>query len=293
MFSACGILIVFFLCYFPSIKMDKGAIEKNTSLGDELYASLTWLRDNSPEPFNDPDYYYEYYTEPPEGQDYVYPSSAYGVAALWDYGHWITRIARRIPISNPFQEGASDQAHFMVSQDETRANEQADELGVKYILTDRDTTTRKFYSLPIWTGEDVITYYESFYQLVEGQLAPITLYYPEYFRSLAVRLYTFDGNAVEPEEVFVVSYDAEVDAKGERYNRINYLQAFPTYDEAERYVAQQPSGNFKIGSGNSQASPVRLEALQHYKLVYSSPLVSDGDVSVNTIPQVKIFEYVK
>ncbi|GAI14766.1 unnamed protein product, partial [marine sediment metagenome] len=50
---------------------------------------------------------HELYEAPPQGQKYEYPESSYSVMSWWDYGHWITRIAHRIPISNPFQQGAS------------------------------------------------------------------------------------------------------------------------------------------------------------------------------------------
>jgi oligosaccharyl transferase (archaeosortase A-associated) len=290
-FMVCGALIVFFLCYFPSIKTEGTTISTGIfTPADTLYDSLTWLRENSPEPFGDADYYYQLYQEPPAGQNFEYPPSAYGVIALWDYGHWITSIARRIPVSNPFQQGATEEARFFVSQDEAAANETAANMGVRYVLVDKATVANKFHTLPAWTGEALSKYKEVFYQNIDGQMTPSTLYYPEYFRSLAVRLYTFAGKAITPKSALVISYDEKTDNKGQQHKEVTSLRTFSTYEMAVTYVAEQKSGNYRIGSFNASASPVALEALQHYNQVYSSP-VTPGQLGAT--PDVRIFEYVK
>jgi oligosaccharyl transferase (archaeosortase A-associated) len=290
-FMSTGVLLVFFLCYFPSIKIEEATIESSIfTPGDTLYKSLTWLRDNSPEPFGDPDYYYQNYTEPPTGKDYAYPPSAYGVISLWDYGHWITSIARRIPVSNPFQQGASVEARFLLSQDETSANNIANRLGIRYVLTDQDMIKSKFYTLPSWIGKELANYQESFYQEIDGNLVPMTLYYPSYFRSLAVRLYTFEGKAVDSEGALVITYEVKVSQEGAQYNQVINMRSFPTYEAAAHYVSVQKPGNYRIGSGSPQVSPVAVDALQHYQLVYSSPAASAAG---KTAPPIKIFEYVK
>ncbi len=126
--------------------------------------------------------------------------------------------------------------------------------------------------------------------LVEGKVVPRVLYYPEYYRSLAIRLYNFDGKAVTPESAVVISYEEKEDKKGNRYKVITGAEQFDSYEEAEAYLLSQKSGNYKIVGTNPFISPVPLEALEHYKLIYGSAsalTLPDG----GTMPAVKIFEY--
>jgi len=50
----------------------------------DWYNTLVWLRGNSPEPFDDPEAYYNLY---------VAREPEYGVLSWWDYGHWIIEVA--------------------------------------------------------------------------------------------------------------------------------------------------------------------------------------------------------
>jgi len=70
-------------------------------------SSLTWLRENTQDPFGNPNFYYELREPLPPGESYDYPESAYGVMAWWDYGYWISRIAHRLPNANPIRKGST------------------------------------------------------------------------------------------------------------------------------------------------------------------------------------------
>jgi hypothetical protein len=63
---------------------------------------------------------------------------------------------------------------------------------------------------------------------------------------------------------------------------------FTSYEEAEAYVANQQSGNYRIVGADPMVSPVPLEALSRYKLVFGSDNISLGLASV---PAIKIFEF--
>ncbi|GAI00748.1 unnamed protein product, partial [marine sediment metagenome] len=89
-------MAVFFLVFFPNIGHVRALAEDPPLMTEGWYSSATWLRENSPQPFGDPDFYYELYETP-----FHYPETAYGVVSWWDYGHWITRIGRRVPNSSP------------------------------------------------------------------------------------------------------------------------------------------------------------------------------------------------
>lgn len=120
----------------------------------EWYNALTWLRYNTPEPNLD---YYEIYDPPKPGESYQYPNGTYGVMSWWDYGHWTETIGRRIPNANPFQAGigggpdhAPGASTFFTENNETRANEILDKLGSKYVISDIEMATGKFYAITTW-----------------------------------------------------------------------------------------------------------------------------------------------
>jgi oligosaccharyl transferase (archaeosortase A-associated) len=292
---ALGVIAVFFLVFFPNIGKAVGtASAVPFAPSDAWCESLTWLKDNTPEPFDNSDFYYEMYKPPPPGKTYDYPETAYGVTAWWDYGYWITRIGRRIPTSNP-GTGVHGEQFFFTAQDEASANQILDQWGSKYVIVDHAIVTvvnGKFHALATLSGSGPENFFGVYYQLDGNTLKPVLLFYPEYYRSLVVRLYNFDGKNVIPRGPVVISYQEKVTPDGQRYRQITEAKSFDSYAEAQNYVNSQKSGNYRIVSVNPYASPVPLPAVEHYSLIYSSKgLVSDP--AIGTIPEVKIFEYTK
>jgi len=110
------------------------------------------------------------------------------------------------------------------------------------------------------------------------------LYYLTYYQSAVVRLYNFDGKVVVPTESIVVSYEEKVTSGGEKYKEIINGWSFPTYEEAEAYVGDQTSGSYRIVGTNPFSSPVPLEKLNSYELVYPPE-------ATTTTTTVKIFNY--
>jgi dolichyl-diphosphooligosaccharide--protein glycosyltransferase len=289
---ALGVIVVFFFSFFPNISPAIATASQARFAPDDAWCqSLSWLGENTPEPFGNPDFYYKLYEPPLPGESYKYPESAYGIMAWWDYGHWITRIAHRIPNSSPFQSGIGEVARFFSAQDETSANKIMDELDSKYVIIDHDTATTKFYAVATLAGSSREEFYDVYYQRQEGRLMPVQLFYPEYYRSLAVRLYNFDGGKATLGSCIVISYQEKVSREGVRYKEIINSQSFPTYEAAAAHIAKQKSGNYKIVGNNPFVSPVSLEGLKNYKLVYSSDarVMQPG---IGMVSVVKIFEYV-
>ena len=68
-------------------------------------------------------------------------------------------------------------------------------------------------------------------------------------------------------------------------------EQFTSYQEAEAYILGQESANYEIVGTNPLVSPVPLEALQHYRLIYGSDQLSMMP-GVGTMSAVKIFEYI-
>jgi dolichyl-diphosphooligosaccharide--protein glycosyltransferase len=300
-YMAFGVMfIVYLLAFFP--KWDNCTVRMAIATAIPRFApsnawceSLSWLRDNTPEPFGDPDFYYQLYEPPPPGERYSYPETAYGVVAWWDYGYWITRIGHRMPTSNP-GTGHMGESLLFTAQDEASANELMDKYwaGSRYVIVDYATAmiTDKFYAVATLSGSSEEEFYDVYYLPQDSTLKPVILFYPEYYRSLVIRLYNFDGSQVTPQSSVVISYQEKVSRDGTPYKEITGVQSFPSYEEAEAYIASQESTNYRIVSNNPFVSPVPLEALEHYKLVYSSQGTTTQPGG-GSIPEVKIFEYVR
>ena len=235
-----GVVVVFFLVLFPNIMYasDWASFPQFTP-SDAWCESLDWLRENTPEPYGTRDYYYEHYETP-----FTQPDSAYGVAAQWDYGYWITRLGHRSPICNPGIIGSDSRgqvARYFLAQDEASAVAGAKESGYRYIIMDYDTATpiSKYYSWLEYAGIKQTQYYDVYVQRIEGNANRVLLYYPEYYRSLAIRLYNFDGSRVTYQESSVISYEERTTREGLRYKEITSLKTFPSYDEAMTYLKSQ------------------------------------------------------
>jgi oligosaccharyl transferase (archaeosortase A-associated) len=280
---------------------------------DAWVSSLKWLKENTPEPFGDPNSYYQIFEAPPPGKRFQYPDSAYGVLAWWDYGYWITRIAHRLPIANPSQDEKvlTRLGEFFTSQDDDAAEEILDKMNadnefindvkVDYVIVDYETAyidpgsgSSKFPAVTTWAGKDQSDYFDYYLMPAEdGQryvLRP--LFHTAYYNSLLVRLYNFGGQAVTPESSWVVSYKEAFDTIGTRYLQLTGAEQFTSYEEAETYIASQNSTNMRIVSPNPKISPVPLEAVENYRLIHESEnMVTLAD---NTLePAVKIFEHIK
>ncbi len=314
LFAVMAAVIVLALVFVPdvpqAITVGKQARFAPT---DAWQSSLVWMKENTPEPFNNPDVYYGL-DKPPAQQHYIrftpetsvdellqaiqpkkegynYPESFYGVTAWWDYGYWITRIAHRVPNVNPGQDPVliTLVANAFLANDEDSAIKILRELDSDYLLLDNDTTISKFWAITQWANRQQTEFVDTYVVINQGQLVPIRLYYPEYYRTFCVRLYNFDGQAVIPENTYVATYDV-VNAGGMAVKQITDIKTFDTYKEAADYIASQDSPNLRIIGNSPFVSPVPLEALKDYKLVHSS---AAGTVQhdVGVVPDVKIFEY--
>jgi oligosaccharyl transferase (archaeosortase A-associated) len=297
-----GVIAVFFISFYPNIGPlpeigpypagSRPAIDTASDVSfaptDAWCESLTWLRDNSPEPFGDPDFYYALYQSP-----FHYPETAYGVASLWDYGYSIARIARRPPICNPglFAE-REPVSKFFLAQDEDAAIKSDKAAVSKYIIVDYATVMPilKFYTFLAHAGVKEGELYDVYVQRQEGKLYPVLLYYPEYYRSFIVRLFNFDASQVTFQDSTVISYEDRVTSDGKSYKEIINYKSFHSYNEALAYMNSLKTGKHRIVGTDPFVSPIPLDSLKHYKLVYSSTN-SDTHPQLGRIPQVKIFEY--
>jgi oligosaccharyl transferase (archaeosortase A-associated) len=277
-------VVLFVLVFVPSVSPAKAlAGSPNFVMDAGWYDSCLWLKDNSPDPFGDPNFYYALY---PPRDEFEYPDTAYGVMSWWDYGHFIMQIAHRIPNANPGQAGAPDAGKFFTALNESAANEVADREGTKYVMIDYQMVTGKFYAMAEWAGENESDFYGVYYVQTQSGGQWTVLYYPAYYESMVARLYNFDCKNVTPAQPYVISYEERTTSGGQGYREVTGAQQLPTYEEAQAYVANQTSGNYEIVGIDPFSSIVSLEALSSYKRVYPA----DNVTTINSTT-VKIFEY--
>jgi len=285
---AVASLLIFFLVFFPNIR-PATTVANDTPLvfapSNAWYESLSWLKDNTAEPFGEASFYYDLYQPP-----FYYPDTAYGIAAWWDYGYWIIRIGHRLPNCYPGGGKRGLVAKLFVAQDEASAQEIINKLNSKYIIIDTDITSNKFHAVATYAGSNIDQFWDVYYLPIMGKLIPIVYYYPEYYQSLVMRLYHFDGNEVTTESCNVISYVEKVTREGENYKEIANTQSFPTFEEAVAYISKQASGNHRIASSSAFASPMPIERLKQFKLVYAST-TQEWLEGIGNVPSVKIFEY--
>jgi dolichyl-diphosphooligosaccharide--protein glycosyltransferase len=302
-------IVIFFLVFFPSIGLwkdnptklpggpyigyTKPLAQQPPIMDEGWYDSCSWLKDtnsaaepNTPEPFGDPDFYYELY---PPANEFEYPDTAYGVMSWWDYGYYIMQIGHRIPNANPGQANADKAGQFFTAQNETAANMVADEMGTKYVMIDNAMATGKFYAMVNWAGKNLTDFYEFYYVSTEEGGEWATLFHPAFYQSTVIRLYNFDGQAKNATEPLVISYQVRQIPTGEKYKAVTSAQSFPTYEAAQAYIASQTSGNYTIVGTSPSTSPVPLEALTSYGRVYPEHTLPEPN-GATTPTTVKIFK---
>jgi oligosaccharyl transferase (archaeosortase A-associated) len=245
--------------------------------------ALKWLREKSPEPFGDARYYYEQYRGVPRRADY-------SVLTWWDYGYWITRIGHRVPVSNPGDQLKGEQNYF-TTQQPAQAAETSASWKMRYVLVDDYMVNwqKGFKAITYAAGKQYADYYEIYYRQQNEGMVQALLYYPEYYKTMAVRLYCFDGKQYNPQETAVISWELQSGPDGRPVKLITGLKTFRNYNDARDFITSQKSGNWRIVGKDPLLSPVPLEALQGYQPAFSS---SQKTKAGNTdVPVVKVFEY--
>ncbi len=239
--------------------------------------SLTWLKNNSPEPFlKGKDYYYSQYGE---YRDRIDAREAYAVTAWTDYGYWITRIAHRPPADNPGHLPLPNPAVFkmLTTDNVTELRELERQTRTWYIVLDYDTVVSKLPGILGYFGLETDRYFGR-YQVTEGGKTRTTvLFYPDYYRMAMVRLFWFDGKAVTPAGVAVIKHRITP----EQVLVVDQSWKLPTYEDAVRFVAANP-GTRIVGT-NPTVSPVPLEKLEGHELVHQWP-------GKNAMETVKVFK---
>lgn len=157
------------ICCLPGIN---SMMKAQSVITKDWQLAMSWLRVNSLDPFGgdnfDPDAYYQITPD-------VQPS--YSVLSWWDYGHFIIRDARRVPISSPTYQETVVGWSFFIAQSEEEADVALEGWNVRYIIIDYDMVEGKFYAMVLKSGQTQMTLqywqnsmaYQLYYGLVVGK----------------------------------------------------------------------------------------------------------------------------
>jgi len=271
----------------PCISMARNFATEPGLMTHGWYETLEWLRDNTPDPLPEGSYY-ALIDPPPEGSDFDYPDQAWSVMAWWDFGHWITRVSHRIPVANPFQSGVGTAANYFLSGSELEGLEVLRSRDSRYVATDARIAVLAFQAVAAWGGHERSDYYEVYSQRTSASgLETIVLYYPEYYQSMLVHLQCFSGQAYQPDQFRVVTYEDSGGLPGADKLIVD-LERFDTYEEAVSFLQTGDSSHMRLVSSDPLVACVPLEALAAYTLVFESQETTT--VSGDKVPAVRVFE---
>jgi oligosaccharyl transferase (archaeosortase A-associated) len=255
------------------------------------FQAMAWLRTNTPEPFTTPSYYYSRYES-------TNPPAAFSVMNWWDQGYWIMQTARRVPISNPTQNGADQAAGFLTATDESDALGKLAAARAKYVIVDWELPFRegpggslagRFENLAGWAGIPTSRFYSlCFSRQSDGEpWRPVWIYREAYYRTMAYRLMVLGGAEARPSNnSYVAQINERTDTTGRHFcevvNRWQYAQP----EEAKQSAAQRGAGFEAVG-------------LTPWQPAFAVPAIAgltvasefrDPDQKANETPMVRIFE---
>ncbi|OPX70531.1 MAG: Dolichyl-monophosphooligosaccharide--protein glycosyltransferase AglB [Methanoregulaceae archaeon PtaB.Bin056] len=256
---------------------------------DDWAGSLEWLSGASPDPG------VEYLGVYPR-ENWTYPSTAYGVLSLWDYGHLITVLGRRIPNSNPFQDhalGRYSTTAFLMAPTEEGAEKIATRLGSRYIITENRMANTKFVSTAgLYNSSRKTGYYTRDFLVPRekgGQNSPLTLLADPYYHTMIARLHALDGSLVVPDKAFYLEY-REQPGSAPVVTRVEHIPYETAREKEAQFSGSAGEGTHAAVLSSSLTAPLsKVPALLHYRLVYESPHRDE----VDNLSDVKIFERVR
>ncbi len=261
--------------------------------------SLSWMANNTPDTGVN---YYAIYDK----STFAYPNTSYGVMSWWDYGHMITYIAHRIPNANPFQAGVTGpngSAAYFMAPSEDIANAILDHDGTRYVITDVEMDTGKFYAMSTWYNLMNATATPGTYQLTLLTPSPsdpnvydsVVLNEPSYYPTMISRLHNFDGSMVSAGSAYYVEYSDPSITQTSLPELVNdrEMNASDAISAAAQYNQGAQPGYHAVAVNIQCWLPLTdIPALQHYRLIHESPTTAFSS-NTTEIQYVKIFEYVK
>ena len=255
------------------------------------FDAMQWLRTNTPEPFESPDYYHARYaaTSPPAG---------FTVMNWWDQGYWILQAGRRVPVTNPTQSGAANAAEFLTATDESKALALLADARARYVIVDWELPFRngadgalagRFQNLADWAGIPTARYYSAcFSRRSEGApWAATWLYREAYYQTIVYRLMVLGGAASRPTgNTYVVQVRQRSDDNGRGFCEVVDRWQFATPEEAKAMASQRGAGFEAVGLTPWQPA-FSVPAIAGLKVASE---FRDPAQGTNESPMIRIFE---
>jgi oligosaccharyl transferase (archaeosortase A-associated) len=269
-----AIVLVAAVVFYPSMRLGFAASHKFDGMPDEWKRALDWLRADTPDPFGDPGMYLRRYTGTPM------PGPAYTVMAWWDYGYWIVRTGRRVPVANPTQDGAEEAARFFTATTEAEAAAVLARSQARYVIADSElpltrtadprTLRGRFDAVILWAGRRPEDFFETMTtRAADGRPTPVLVFYPDYYRAMAVRLSRFDPGRVEPDHsTWVITFADRVSKEGTPYREIVQSKQFPDYAGAAAYRDSLGPGPHRLVGLDPDKTCAPLPALGELRLMH-------------------------
>ncbi|MDG6257718.1 MAG: oligosaccharyl transferase, archaeosortase A system-associated [Methanomicrobiaceae archaeon] len=265
---------------------------KDSVVSAEWREALAWLHDHSPDPGVG---YLDRYEE-----EFAYPASAYGVMCWWDYGHWVTAIAGRIPTSNPFQSnvvGRGGSAPYFMAPTEGEADEILEEAGAHYVITDNRMADSLLPTIATWDdpAQGMAPYMRQFAYTPPGESSPVvvTLYDQKFFHTMLMRLHLQDGSMAQASDTVCVEYRDGTAASSGYPVITGFTEGSVTAMEARAaaYNADAVQGTHAAVLSDYPDCPLdTVPALCHYRLVFeSTPAETPSRLGFDGV---KVFEHV-
>lgn len=254
--------------------------------------TLQWIEQATPDPGMP-------YLGPYTADGWNYPPGAYGILSSWDYGHWITFLGKRIPVTNPFQDNTGKAYAFLFAESENTASGIAQEIGIRYVLIDRKMVDTKFQPTILLYNKSLTEHYYFENYLIPdpngtSELLPVTLISQPYYQTVLSRLYNSDGSLSDPAQVVYIEYSpSPAEEATPVISALEQMDSDKAHQRLLQFNAAPIEGREAALHSIQLSSPVEdVSALRHFRLVYEGSGQEGGDApySSNTV---KVFEYVK
>ncbi len=238
----------------------------------DWHQAMAWLRWNTPEPMGDPRAWLGYWPALQPGKDFAYPPSAYSVLTWWDYGNWVNAIGHRIPSTNGTQANSDTVAAFLTAASPQAAQALGSQLHARYAVLNYELTSELWPTVVQWSNRNVARYQRTIMQTSPaGGRVPITVYLPDYYRTMAVRMYNFDGRAITASPQVSAFITTPVrDPSGAMLDALESEETFPSEEKALEFRLLHPDKSVVVGSINPMVSCVNVEGLPWVKPVFAS-----------------------
>ena len=219
------IIAVFLIILSSNGYFSVAHLKMGQDIDPDTLESLYWLRENLPLSEE-----YDLFGSPPPDE---------GVMAFWDYGYWILYIARRpvITANNHNHQTISISSIFFMSSDESKANDIMEEVEARFVYVDSGigfVKESRFGQMADSAGRNASDFSFDYYLMTPFNQLPVLSANDEYYRTMYLKLYLFDGSSS------TTPLMDEVDGL-EHYRLIYESQA---YDGLEHYRLDHKSPAF-------------------------------------------------